>query len=126
VKNRKTVDATSDLSCKMNVPRVRITIVSGVYARKPYGTVKIMVVFLECRPTDAIFMVLRVLLYLLLEISTRGHEYEKGYIIKNWLPSLGDNFLVNNNVDAKSDIPSLEYTYYVYVWKVWCKSGQFF
>jgi hypothetical protein len=27
--------------------------------------------------------------------------------------ALGDNFLVNNNVDAKSDIPSLESTYYV-------------
>jgi hypothetical protein len=61
----------------------------------------------------------------LLEISTRGHEYEKGYRIKNVVTFLGDNFLVNNNVDAKSDIPSLESTYYVYVWKVWCKSGQF-
>jgi hypothetical protein len=44
---------------------------------------------------------------------------------RTWLPSLRDNFLVNNNVDAISDIPSLESTYYVYVWNVWCKSGQF-
>jgi hypothetical protein len=65
-------------------------------------------------------------IYQKLEISTRGHEYEKGYWIKNVvLPSLGDNFMVNNNVDAKSDIPSLESTYYVYVWKAWCKSRQF-
>jgi hypothetical protein len=46
-------------------------------------------------------------------MSTRGHEFEKGYIIKNVVTFL--TFLVNNNVDAKSDIPSLESTYYVCV-----------
>jgi hypothetical protein len=44
-----------------------------------------------------------------------------------WFPCFSQWWFshVNNNVDAKSDIPSLESTYYVYVWKVWCKSGQF-
>jgi hypothetical protein len=54
-----------------------------------------------------------------------GTNTKRAIESRTWLPSLGDNFLVNNNVDAKSDIPSLESTYYVYVWKV-CKSGQLF
>jgi hypothetical protein len=44
------------------------------------------------------------------------YEYEKGYIeSRMWLPCLGDNFLVNNNVDAKSDITSLESMYILHM-----------
>jgi hypothetical protein len=61
-----------------------------------------------------------------LKLVPMGTNTKRAIESRTLLPSLGDNFLVNNNADAKSDIRSLESTYYVYVWKVWCKSGQFF
>jgi predicted nucleotidyltransferase len=62
----------------------------------------------------------------ILEISTRGHEYEKGYRIKNVVTFLRRQFPGKQQCwcqiwPRKSGI----HVHTTYVWKVWCKSGPF-
>jgi hypothetical protein len=66
------------------------------------------------------------LTYSTLEISTRGHEYEKGYRIKNVVTFLRRQFPGKQQCWCQIWRPkSGMHVLYVYVWKVWCKSGQF-
>jgi hypothetical protein len=68
------------------------------------------------------------LLYIyVLEINTRGHEYEKGYRIKNvvtlfWWQFPGKQQCWCQIWPRKSGI----HVHTTHVWKVWCKSGQNF